>query len=46
VHVKKFGIKVKPILSSGGYASERNELARRVEITIKIAGSSSIGSSN
>jgi uncharacterized repeat protein (TIGR02543 family) len=44
-HIKKFGIKVKPILSSGGYASERNELARRVEITVKIAGSSSIGSS-
>jgi hypothetical protein len=43
VHIKNFGIKVKPILSSGGYASERNELARRVEITVKIAGSSSIG---
>jgi uncharacterized repeat protein (TIGR02543 family) len=44
-HIKKFGIKVKPILSSGGYASERSELARRVEITVKTAGSSSIGSS-
>ncbi|CAN2169591.1 Listeria/Bacterioides repeat [Candidatus Nanopelagicaceae bacterium] len=42
-HIKQFGIKVKPTLSSGGYASERNELARRVEITIKIAGSSNIG---
>ena len=42
-HMKKFGIKVKPIISSGGYASERNEMARRVEITFKIAGSSSIG---
>ena len=37
-HIKKFGIKVKPTLSSGGYASERNELARRVEITLKFAG--------
>jgi outer membrane protein OmpA-like peptidoglycan-associated protein len=35
--IKKLGIRVKPVLSSGGYAPEKSDRARRAEITIKIS---------
>jgi outer membrane protein OmpA-like peptidoglycan-associated protein len=36
--LKALGISTKPSITEGGYAPERSELARRVEITLKIAG--------
>jgi hypothetical protein len=35
--IKKLGITTKPVISSGGYAKEKDSRARRVEITIKIS---------
>ena len=35
--LKALGISTKPSITEGGYALERSELARRVEITLKIA---------
>ena len=36
--LKKLGITTKPTVSAGGYAAEKDERARRVEVTIKLAG--------
>ena len=36
-YLKKLGITTKPVISSGGYAKEKDSRARRVEITIKIS---------
>jgi outer membrane protein OmpA-like peptidoglycan-associated protein len=35
--IKKLGITTKPVISSGGYAKEKDSRARRVEITIRIS---------
>jgi outer membrane protein OmpA-like peptidoglycan-associated protein len=36
-YLKKIGIATKPTISSGGYATEKDWRARRVEIVLKIA---------
>jgi outer membrane protein OmpA-like peptidoglycan-associated protein len=36
-YLKKLGITTKPTISSGGYATEKDWRARRVEIVLKIA---------
>jgi outer membrane protein OmpA-like peptidoglycan-associated protein len=35
--IKKLGVTTKSVISSGGYATEKDARARRVEITIKIS---------